>query len=62
MMDIVQQFEQMGAMLRDLAPILAKYEADLKRAGFPASDAFVLVRDYQKLLFKTPRRKSEDGG
>ena len=59
--NIVQQIEQVGVMLPDFAPTLAKYKGDLKRAGFRDSEAFILVRDYQMLLFgQNLRRESEE--
>jgi len=52
-MNILQQLEQLNAMLRDVSPILWDYKAQLKKEGFTEQQAFDLVRDYQKILFST---------
>lgn len=56
-MDIKHQFDQMEAMLRDLAPALAKYKKYLKEAGFNETQAFLLVKEYQKTLFNQQDNK-----
>ena len=56
-MNILQQFEQMQAMLRDFAPVLMSYKQHLKKQGFTDDEAFALVRDYQRILFT--RRDAE---
>lgn len=50
-MNILQQLEQMQAMLRDFAPVLISYKRNLMKQGFTEEEAFQLVRDYQYTLF-----------
>lgn len=49
-MDITQQLDQLGAMLRDVAPLLYNYYKDLQALGFTEEQAFAMVKDYQTIL------------
>lgn len=50
-MHIIQAMEQLQAMLRDVSPVLWSYKENLIKQGFTEEQAFLLVRDYQEILF-----------
>lgn len=50
-MNILQQLEQIQAMLRDLSPVLWSYKKNLKKQGFTENQAFRLTLEYQRILF-----------
>ncbi|RLJ90139.1 hypothetical protein [Planococcus citreus] len=50
-MDIVHQFEQMQAVLRDFSPLLWTYYLELQAQGFTQQQAFELVKNYQNTTF-----------
>lgn len=58
-MNILQQLEQMQAMLRDLAPVLYSYKENLKKQGFTEDQAYTLVRDYQMTIFNQKKEGGE---
>jgi hypothetical protein len=52
MMQVQQGLDQLGAVLRDVAPIIATYYRRLKEDGMPARLAAELVLDLQGLLLQ----------
>lgn len=58
-MNIVQMFEQMIAMHRDLADCLGKYQAQLVVNGFSREEALRIVIARQRDILIPPSRSSE---
>lgn len=50
-MDPIHEFEQLSAGLADIAVLLFQYKQDLVKQNFTEEQAFILVREYQMLLF-----------
>lgn len=56
-MNIQHTLEQLGAMLRDFAPILRNYYLSLIETGFTEDQALILVVTYQQYLFGGTRNE-----
>lgn len=50
-MDILQQLDQLQAVLRDIAPVLWSYYKNLIDEGFSEEQALELTKDVQSKLF-----------